>query len=269
MISVACAQDEVDGVCRHLRERGASVLRVAEPSRVRRVVLAAVGDGHSVAAAMRGEGLMAVVRPSGGAALSRWIDDTRPLLFGERLSVCPAWSEHDRDGLPGLVELGPGGFGNGRHPSTRQMIEELVDRIRGGERVLDVGSGSGILALCALRLGAAAAVAVDIDPQATDAARRNGVINGLDNRMEVTDGPLGGVYGSFDVVLANIARAGIVETASALVQRLAPHGWLAAGGLSPSQCSQVAGFLRPLVEAGRRVSGDWATAILTRNPSLP
>ena len=265
MIAVATTEDELAGVCIRLRTLGVRSIEVAAPSDTRRVVLAAVDDEWSVAVlvvSLRAEGLMAVARPDGGAALQAWLRDTRPTTFDERLSVCQAWSEHDRRDLLGLIELGPGGFGNGRHPTTQQLIEVLVERIAGGERVLDVGCGSGILGLCALKLGAAGVVAVDVKPDAVEAARRNAGIDGLGRRLEATLAPLGDIDGPFDVVLANIARAGIVALAPELVSHVSPGGWLAVGGISPSQCSQVAGFLRPLVEVGRRTSGEWSTVVL-------
>ncbi len=266
MIAVATTEDELAGVCERLRARGASVIDVAAPSDTRRVVLARMPDERSVAglvASLRAEGVMAVLRPDGGVALKTWLRDTRPITFDGRITVCRAWSEHDRRGLAGLVELGPGGFGDGRHPTTAQIIEALADRIAGGERVLDVGCGSGVLGLCALRLGAASAVAVDVDPDAVEAARRNAGINGLDDRLEATLSPVSGIEGTFDVVVANIARAGIVELAPELVARVSPGGWLAVGGISPSQCTQVAGFLRPLAVVERRTSGEWATLVLS------
>ena len=266
MIAVATTQAELDEVCRRLRALGARSIDVVAPGDARRVVLAAVDDRSAagIAASLRADGLMAVTRPDGGAALRKWLQDTGPVTFDDRLTVCPAWSEHDRRGLPGLVELGPGGFGNGRHPTTCQIVDELVERIVGGERVLDVGCGSGILALCALKLGAAEAVAVDIDPGAVEATRRNAALNGLADRLTATQAPLGDIDGAFDTVLANIARAGIVELAPELVSHLSPDGWLAVGGLSPSQTAQAAGFLQPLVEVGSRASGDWATLVLAR-----
>lgn len=265
MIAVATTEDQLAGVCERLRALGASVIEVSAPGDTRRVVLARMPDERIVAglvASLRADGVMAVSRPDGGVALKKWLRDTRPITFDGRITVCRAWSEHDRRCLAGLVELGPGGFGDGRHLTTAQIIEELVDRIAGGERVLDVGCGSGVLGLCALRLGAAEVVAVDVDPDAVEAARRNAGINGMGARMEARLAPLSGIEGSFDVVVANIARAGIVELASELVARVSPAGWLAVGGISPSQCSQVAGFLRPLTEVGRRTSGDWATLVL-------
>ena len=121
MIAVATTEDELAGVCGWLRTLGVRSMEVAAPSDTRRVVLAAVDDEWSVAGlvvALRAEGVTAVARPDRGAALQAWLRDTRPITFDERLSVCQAWSEHNRRDLPGLIELGPGGFGNGRHPTT-------------------------------------------------------------------------------------------------------------------------------------------------------
>ncbi len=267
MIVVATTDDDLVRVRNRLQELGARPVGVAAPSSLRRVVLAAVDgetDGFAVVASLRAEGEMAVIRPDGGAALKKWLQHSRPVDFGGRLSVCRAWSEHDRRDLPGMVELGPGGFGDGRHPTTALIIEELLDRIAGGERVLDVGCGSGVLGLCALRLGAAQVVALDIDGDAVEAARRNARINGMGDRMEATPAPLDDIEGTFGAVVANIARAGIVELALELVAHVSPDGWLAVGGISPSQCSQVAGFLHPLAEVERRASGEWATLVLTR-----
>ena len=270
MIVVATTNNELAGVCNRIRALGASVIDVAAPSDTRRVVSASVEDRPSVAAlvaSLRAEGVMAVSRPEQGAALQRWLVDSSPIIFDERLSVCRAWSEHDRRNLAGLVELGPGGFGDGRHPTTAQVIERLLERIAGGERVLDVGCGSGILGLCALQLGAATVVAVDIDPDAVEAARRNAGINGVGHRMEVRLASLCEIEGDFDAVVANIARAPVVELAPELVSRVSPDGWLAVGGISPSQCSQVAGFLRPLAEVERRAAGEWSTVVLVSGVS--
>ena len=267
MIAVATTEDELAGVCNRLRALGARPVEVVAPGDTRRVVLAAVDDERRVAGLvvlLRAEGAMAVARPDGGAPLQAWHRDTRPVTFGERLSVCLAWSEHDRRDLPALIELGAGGFGSGHHPTTQQVIHELVNRIGGGERVFDVGCGSGILGLCAVRLGAATVVAVDIEPDAVEAARRNARLNGMGGRLEAMLAPVGQIDGTFDVVLANIARAGIVELASELVSRVSLGGWLAVGGISPSQCSQVVDFLHPLVEVGRRTLGEWSTVVLER-----
>ncbi len=268
VIAVATSEGELVGLFDQLRTLGIDLVEVIEPSDTRKVVLAAAADGRNEAdlvAALQAEGEMAVTRPVGGAALQAWFRDTRPVVFDGRLSVCQAWSEHDRTGLAGLIELGLGGFGSGRHPTTRQLIQALLERIEGGERVLDVGCGSGILGLCALKLGAASVLAVDVKPEAVEASQRNAGINAMVNRMQATATDLGEVAGTFDVVVANIARAGIVEFTSELVARVSPGGWLGVAGISPSQCSQIVDFLSPLEEVERNTSTEWSSLIFA-NP---
>jgi ribosomal protein L11 methyltransferase len=179
--------------------------------------------------------------------------------------VCFAWSEHDRRGLSNIVEFDPGGgFGTGEHPATRLLLEELAARIAGGERVLDVGCGSGVLVLCALRLGASSAVGVDIDSHAVEATRRNAALNGFERRAEARLEPLEAITGTFDVVLANIGRAALVELAPELVAHLSPSGWLAVSGIAPAHCSLVAASLRPLQVLECRTIDDWSILVLAR-----
>lgn len=270
MIAVATSEDGLAGLCDRLRSLGIGSLEVVKPSDTRRVVLAAADDGCNevdLVVMLQAEGAMAVTRPEGGAALQAWFRDTSPVVFGGRLSVCQAWSEHDRSGLSGLIELGLGGFGSGRHPTTQQLIRALLQRIEGGERVLDVGCGSGILGLCALKLGAAGVVALDAKPEAVQATRRNAQINAMSDRMKATAAALVDIDDTFDVVVANIARAGIVELASELVSHVSRGGWLGVGGISPSQCSQIVDFLSPLVEVERRTEGDWSSLVLANADS--
>ena len=183
--------------------------------------------------------------------------DTQPLTIGDRLSICLAWSEHDRHDRPGLVELGTGGFGNGQHPTTRLLLDELVDRLRGGERVLDVGCGSGVLGLGALRLGAGEVVAVDVKPEAVEAARRNAALNGMEDGLHATLAALGDLTGTFDVIVANVGRAAIVELAGDLTRLLALDGWLGVSGISrPSARRSVASCTRsPSSAVGPKATG--------------
>ena len=267
MIAVATIQDEVARVWARLLQLGLTPTQVVAPGESRRVVLASTVDDRSatpVAMSLRDEGEMAVTRPDGGAALRAWFRDTRPVTIGDRLSVCLAWSEHDRADLPAVIELGTGGFGSGHHPTTVLIIEEMIRRVGGGERVLDVGCGSGILGLCALGLGAREVVATDLKAEAVDATRHNAELNGMGARVVATLVPPVDLARTFEVVVANIARAGIVELAPDLVARVAADGWLAVSGITPSQCDQVAGFLRPLVEIERWTAGDWSVLVLGR-----
>ena len=105
-------------------------------------------------------------------------------------------------------------------------------------------------------------MAVDLKADAVDATRRNAALNGMDGRVEATIAPLGEIEGTFDVVVANVGRAAVVELAPELVRLVAPGGWLAVSGISSSQCALVVGFLGPLVELSRRTSDEWAAVVL-------
>ena len=266
MLVVATTDAGVRRVRARLEALGARPTDVVAPSETRRIVLATTCDvleAERLAVVLRAEGEPAVARPDGGARLEAWRRHTHPLRFGDRLSVSFAWSEHERHALPGLVELGPGGWGHGDHPTTALVIDQLRRRIAGGESVLDVGCGSGVLALCALRLGASRACAVDIDADAIAATRRNAVLNDMVDRIDATPVPLGEIGGRFDIVLANIGRAALVALAPELVRLVAPDGHLVVSGIAPSQCDPVAGFLQPLVEGERRTCGEWAAVVLS------
>jgi ribosomal protein L11 methyltransferase len=273
IVVVATTEDEVPGARARLRDLGVTTPEVVAPSDARRLLLAPV-DGEAEAAhlvaLLRADGWMAVLRPDGGVRLPAWIDHTRPIVLGERLSVCFVWSEHDRRGLGNLLELDPGqGFGTGAHPSTRLVLEELVARITGGERVLDVGCGSGVLGLAALRLGASRVVAIDIEAPAIETTRRNAALNGLASQVEATLGPLGDLKGIFDVVVANIGRAALVELAPDLVARVSPTGWLAVSGIAPAQRSLAAALLRPLQVLEQHTCEEWSMVVLAHErPTL-
>jgi ribosomal protein L11 methyltransferase len=268
VIVVATTDDEIPLVRQRLTVASVDSITLVPAGEARRLVLASVEDdgdrdGERLAAALRREGFIAVARPESGVRLEAWQRETQPITFGRRLTLCFAWSEHDRAGLPNVIELGPGGFGSGHHPTTRLLIEELLARICGDERVLDVGCGSGVLGLAALALGAAEVVAVDVKPEAVAATRRNAALNGMDDRVHATVAPFQEVDGTFDVVLANVGRSAVVELAPQLLRLVRQSGWLAVSGFSPAQCSQVADFLRPLIAGRPRQSGEWAAIVLT------
>ncbi len=266
IVVVATTEANVARVQARLGELSLSAGEVIAPSAARRLVLTAVADeaeAHRLVALLRGEGELAVMRPAAGVRLEAWRRHTLPITFANRLTICFAWSEHDRRHLPEVVEFDPGGgFGTAEHPATRLLVEMLVERVGGGERVLDIGCGSGILGLCALRLGSTSMVGVDIDHDAISATRRNAMLNGLAG-IDATWAPLGAIEGAFEIVVANIGRAGLVELGPQIVRRVAPSGWLAVSGFSPTQGSQVAAFLSPLEVVEQRVCGEWSALVLT------
>lgn len=177
-----------------------------------------------------------------------WQASLRPFDVGG-LRIAPLGQVGDL-----VIESGPA-FGSGQHPSTRLVLDRLAARPPAG-RVLDVGTGNGILALTALRLGAARAVGVDLDPEALAIAARNAARAGLSDRLD-----LGTVLpeGSFDLILVNIVADTVLELGPALVARLAPGGELCASGVSGLRRAEVERGLRhlglhvPVVEE----SGGW------------
>jgi len=189
-----------------------------------------------------------------------WLKDFRPMRFGKRLWVCPGGQPPgDRDGI--VLELDPGlAFGTGTHATTAMCLEWLDALPLSGLRVLDYGCGSGILALAALRLGAASACAVDIDPQALVATRDNARRNGLIAQLEIHDaGNL--PPGPFDLVLANILAGPLQQLASDLA-RFCPTGTVLLAGLLDAQAAEVADAYSPWfdIETAARRDG-WIALI--------
>lgn len=173
-----------------------------------------------------------------------WLRDFRPMRFGRRLWVSPVGERPASSG--GVVlELDPGlAFGTGTHPTTALCLEWLDAHVKPGQRVLDYGCGSGILALAALALGAASAVAWDIDPQARLACAQNAMKGGFADRVSVASGP-GAIGGRFDVVLANILAEPLKRLAEPLARCCVPGGALVLAGMLEPQASEVAASYRP------------------------
>ena len=173
-----------------------------------------------------------------------WLKDFRPMRFGRRLWVAPS-GQRPPGQAPVVLELDPGlAFGTGTHATTALCLEWLDREVRGGEQVLDYGCGSGILALAALKLGADAAVACDIDPQALTATRENALKNGLAARIRVAPDP-GAIAGTFDLVVANILSRPLIELAPRLATHCRMGGVIALAGLLTRQAAEVAEAYRP------------------------
>jgi ribosomal protein L11 methyltransferase len=241
---------------------GATVV-VAAPGGVlvhaRYTSAATAGD---VVAQLRAEQWAAVARPNGGGHLAAWQRHTAPVVVAGALWVCFPWTEADRSGAAVVVDIDPGSaFGAGRHPSTRLLLAELVQRLQGGEAVLDVGCGSGVLAVSAARLGAAFVRAVDVDDAAIVSTRANAARNRVAELIDATAMPVTDVRGTYDVIVANIGASTLVELAPALQARLAPEAWLGLSGLSPAQVSRVAAAYPSTRVIATPTEGDWAAVI--------
>ncbi len=215
-------------------------------------------------ATLRARGWAAIQRPmDGDPFLMAWQHRSEPIRVADgRLVVALPWAEYDRDATPIAVEIDPGGaFGGGNHPTTKLLLEVLVARLRGGERVLDVGCGSGVLAVAAVRLGAAEALGIDIDPAAVIATRANAVRNALGDQVSAQATPLRDLPAKYDAIVANIGLDVLVGMAPDLEVRLAPGGWLALSGVSPAQESRLmAAFARLRVVETTRLD-DWLAIV--------
>jgi ribosomal protein L11 methyltransferase len=219
---------------------------------------AALADGLGIAPAAVG-----IERVEDRVWEREWLKDFRPMRFGRRLWVCPAGQRPDGPAAA-VLALDPGlAFGTGTHPTTALCLEWLDGAIRGGERVLDYGCGSGILALAALRLGAREAAAFDIDPQALVAARENAAKNGLSSRLTVAESSAG-LDGAFDVVLANILSGPLVALAPALAERACAGGSLVLAGLLERQADEVAQAYRPWFDIGPAAEREGWTLLAGR-----
>jgi ribosomal protein L11 methyltransferase len=216
-----------------------------------------------IVADLRAADWAAVARPVGGGHLAAWQANTRPIVVAGGLWVCFPWTEFDRSAAPVVVEIDPGSaFGAGRHPSTCLLLAELVRRLKGGEAVLDVGCGSGVLSVSAALLGAASVTAIDTDKGAVAATRANAVRNAVAAKIEASATPVWEMPGTYDVIVANIGAETLIELAPALQARLSPTGWIGLSGLSPAQLSVVAAAYSSMRVIATPVDGDWAAVVV-------
>lgn len=175
----------------------------------------------------------------------RWKEFFDPLQLSPRLWVVPSWRE-DFEPPPGSLSLqiDPGmAFGTGQHATTALCAELIDRRVRMSEpqSLLDVGTGSGILAVAAAMLGIEQIVAIDIDPEAIEATRTNAERNGVSSRIDVSETPIVQVTGTFHWVVANILAKPLIQMARPLLERTAPAGHLVVSGiLSGLQANEVA-----------------------------
>lgn len=186
------------------------------------------------------------------------------LEIGNKLAVVPSWEEYN--GGRAALRLDPGmAFGTGTHETTFLCLELLDELVQGGEQVLDIGTGSGILAIASLLLGAEKALGVDIDPMCVRVAGENAERNGVTEKYSVVAGDLAAkAGGKYDIITANIVADAIIRLAPEAARRLAPNGRFIASGILEERCGEVAEALAEnglkLLET-RRANG-WAALLL-------
>ncbi len=210
-----------------------------------------------------------------------WKKYFKPVKVGSRIVVKPSWEPYvpGRDEL--VLDIDPGqAFGTGTHATTSMVLEEMESLWQerqwsppgpgtgvesahaGAPRVLDVGTGTGILAMAAARLGAGEVVGLDVDPVAVEAARENVMRNGLHGRVSVSTTPLWKLDQTFTVVLANLDRDTIVLLSKDLARRVEPGGVMILSGILVEQVERVTGAMEEsgliLVKRVEDDRGEWA-----------
>ena len=168
-----------------------------------------------------------------------WRKYYHPMDVGQRLAIVPSWQDYDTDRVKLILDPGLA-FGTGGHETTNLCLEVLDERVKGGERVLDIGTGSGILAIAALKLGAAVAEGVDIDPVAVRTAGENAALNGVADKLTVLVGDLSDkASGRYDIITANIVANAIMSLAPAVPGLRADDAVFIASGITDSRKDEV------------------------------
>lgn len=200
-----------------------------------------------------------------------WRDHFPMLRIGKRIVIKPSWRKYSKKPGDIVIKLDPGSaFGSGQHPSTRLCLKELELRMVKGQSLLDLGTGSGILAMAAAKLGASPVLAIDIDAVAVKASAENVVANRLNRkvRVELDSLPISrklnsAGYRKFDVVVANLTGTILTKLSPDIPKVMAQGGFLIASGIIDSKLeSTLAAFKSAGLSIERvRKDGDWRLVV--------
>lgn len=177
---------------------------------------------------------------------NNWRKYFQPIPVGERLLINPSWyTDTDPEGRA-VLNIDPGlAFGTGKHETTRLCMEALERCIRGGEQVLDVGCGSGILGIAAVLLGARSALGVDIDSTAVRTANENAAINHVADRFSAAEGDLvDKIHGKYDLIVANIVADAIITLSDSIRDYLSEDGVYIVSGIIDTRADDVRAAVR-------------------------
>ena len=203
------------------------------------------------------------------AVANKWREFARPTMIGERIVIAPAWCD-DREVAEVVASLAypdqaivipiepASTFGMGDHPTTMTSLLMIEKYVKPGDVVIDVGCGSGVLGIGALRLGAVRAVGMDINPSCVAVSQENARLNHVADRWTVTTEPVAVIGFPADIVVANILAPALIELSNELKRLTKPDGLLVISGVLTEHYEHVAQALMPLQECDRIEYGGWA-----------
>ena len=175
----------------------------------------------------------------------RWKKYFKPLRISKNIVVKPTWERYNPESGDIIVDIDPGmAFGTGQHASTRlciNAIEDIIlkDKPYHGWNVLDVGTGTGILAICCIKLGAEHVTAIDVDPQAVDIAGKNVIINGVADKIDIMNREATMVRSAFNLIVANLTAPTLINLQEQLSSMIEPGGYLVASGITDMYINQI------------------------------
>ena len=177
-----------------------------------------------------------------------WMENYHPMQFGKSLWICPTNIEPPNPDAINIM-LDPGlAFGSGTHPTTALCLEYLEQKIQGGEKIIDFGCGSGILAIAAVKLGASNAIGTDHDPQAVIASRENAERNGISESQFPVFHSDDFHTQAVDGVVANILAETLKQLSAEISEHIRPGGWIAMSGILESQIDSVKAAYQDTIE---------------------
>ena len=201
---------------------------------------------------------------------SNWKEYFHPIRVGSNLVICPTWRSHKSLEGDVLIKLDPGmAFGTGHHPTTRMCMELLETLIVGGEKVIDVGCGSGILSISAAKLGAGDILGIEVESRSVEVALENCKLNGISPQVTILNGSFPEIRvenASFDVALANIAAKVVINLSEYIAGAVTIGGRLVLSGILKDTLKDVEKeyFLYGVHFDKVLVDGDWTAVLATK-----
>ena len=200
-----------------------------------------------------------------------WKAHFKPLHATSRIVIRPPWEEYPGKKGEMVITIDPGmAFGTGSHPTTRmclQSLEELIPVFAHPPSVLDFGTGSGILAIAAEKLGAPRILALDVDPAAIRCARQNAALNRMKGRIDFRISPARDLRQRFGIVVANLLPQELCQASSFLARRVSPRGFLVVSGILKGQKEEMASTFieRGLTMESSKEKKGWACLTLRKH----